>query len=199
MIQLVTRSWEAIQTLHEHIWKVVHWVMESAGKSMADGLGIALCLVDMLPTIPLQLTFNTVTARLPGCTPEAHAHASPLSTDRGAMTVLGKEILKGACGAEEKAMQATWLVTVTDAGSVKVTMVESEGSAIIPTVHARLLLRPYMHPHPQVSIPLDNIHHIAHHTLPTTRHLETMSLSRLEIKATFFRFQCVRFWQLKPN
>ena len=84
MIELITRSQEAIQALHECIWKVVHWVMESAGKSMADGLGIALHLVDMLPTIPLQLTFNTVTARLPGCTPEAHAHAPPPGTDRGA-------------------------------------------------------------------------------------------------------------------
>ena len=43
------------------------------------------------------------------------------------MTVLGEEILKSACGAEEKAMQPTWLVTVTGAGSVKVTTVESEG------------------------------------------------------------------------
>ena len=127
MIQLVTRSQEAIQALHERIWKVVHRVMESAGKSVADGLGISLCLVDMLPAIPLQLTFNTVTAGLSRCTPEALTNSSPLSTDRGAMTVLGKEILKGAWGTEEKMMQATWHVTVTDAGSVKVTTVGSEG------------------------------------------------------------------------
>ena len=81
MIQLITRSQEAIQALHDRIWKVVCQVMESAGKSMADGLGIALRLVDMLPAIPLQLTFNTVTARLSGCTPEALTYASPLSTD----------------------------------------------------------------------------------------------------------------------
>ena len=42
------------------------------------------------------------------------------------MTVLGEEILKSACGAEEKAMQPTWLVTATSAGSVKVTTVERE-------------------------------------------------------------------------
>ena len=75
MIELITRSWEAIQALHECICTVIHRVMESAGKSMADGLEIALHLVDMLPTIPLQLTFNTVTTRLPGCTPKAHAHS----------------------------------------------------------------------------------------------------------------------------
>ena len=34
MIQLITRSQEAIQALHECIWKVVRRVMESAGKSM---------------------------------------------------------------------------------------------------------------------------------------------------------------------
>ena len=94
---------------------------------MVDGLEIALRLVDMLPTIPLQLTFNTVMAWLPGCTPEAPAHALPPGTDQGAMTVLGEEILKSACCAEEKAMQPTWLVTATNAGSVKVTTIESEG------------------------------------------------------------------------
>ena len=51
MIELIMSSGEAIQALHEHIWKVVTQVMEDAGKSVADGLGIALCLVDMLPTI----------------------------------------------------------------------------------------------------------------------------------------------------
>ena len=81
MIELITRSWEAIQALHECIWKVVHQVMESAGRSVVDGLGIALRLVDMLPTIPLQLTFNTVTAGLPGYTPEAHAHTLPPGTN----------------------------------------------------------------------------------------------------------------------
>ena len=69
MTQLITRSQEAIRVLHECIWEVVHQVMESAGKSAADSLGIALHLVDMLLSIPLYLTFNTVTAKLPGFTP----------------------------------------------------------------------------------------------------------------------------------
>ena len=69
MIELITRSQEAIQALHEHIWKVVSQVMENAGKSVADGLGIALRLVDMLPTIPLQLAFNTATAGCSGVHP----------------------------------------------------------------------------------------------------------------------------------
>ena len=118
MIQLVTRTQEAIQALHECIWKVVHQVMESAGKSVVDSLEIALHLVAMLPSIPLQLAFNSVTAKLPGFTPEALTYASPLSINQGAMTVLGKEILKGTHGAEEKVMQATWHVTATDAGLV---------------------------------------------------------------------------------
>ena len=73
MIELITRSWEAIQALHECIWKVVSQVMENAGNSVADSLGIALHLVDMLPTIPLQLAFNTTTAGLPGCATEVYA------------------------------------------------------------------------------------------------------------------------------
>ena len=81
MIQLVTRSQEAIWALHERIWKVVRRVMESAGKSAADSLEIALRLVDMLLSIPLLLTFNTVTAGVPGFTPKALTYASPLSTD----------------------------------------------------------------------------------------------------------------------
>ena len=90
MVQLVNRSQEAIQALHECIWEVVRRVMESAGKSAADGLGVALHLVDMLPTIPLQLTFNTVTAGLLGHTPKALTYASQRSIDRGVMTVLGR-------------------------------------------------------------------------------------------------------------
>ena len=73
MIELVTSSKEAIQALHERICKVFSQVIEDAGKSVADGLGITLHLVDMLPTIPLQLAFNTATAKLLGCTPKVYA------------------------------------------------------------------------------------------------------------------------------
>ena len=109
MIELITSSRKAIEALHERIWKVVSQVMEDAGKPASDGLGITLCLVDMLPTIPLQLSFNTATARLLGCVPEVYAmrpkmrtdgldfsHAPPLGSDQDAMAVLHKEILKSA-------------------------------------------------------------------------------------------------------
>ena len=124
MIELVTSSSEAIQALHECIWKVVSQVMEDAGKYTVDGMGIALHLVDMLPTIPLQLTFSTATAGLLECTPEVYAarpktrtdgldfsHAPPLGSDRDAMAVLREEILKIMPGTEEKAIQPTWLLT----------------------------------------------------------------------------------------
>ena len=55
--------------------------MEDTGKSMADGLGITLHLVDMLPSIPLQLAFNTATAGLIGCTPEVYAAQPKMRTD----------------------------------------------------------------------------------------------------------------------
>ena len=108
MVQFVNRSQEAIQALHECIWEVVHWVMESAGKSTVDGLGVALHLVGMLPTIPLQLTFNTVTAGLLGHTPKALMYASQSSIDCGAMSVLGEELIREPLSAKDKAMQAIW-------------------------------------------------------------------------------------------
>ena len=108
MVQLINRSQEAIQALHERIWEVVCRVMESAGKSMADSLGIALHLVAMLPTIPLQLTFNTVTAGPLRHTPEALTYASQCSIDRGAMTVLSEELTREPPSAKDKAMQAVW-------------------------------------------------------------------------------------------
>ena len=81
MKELIMNSGEAIQALHECIWKVVTQVMEDAGKSAADGLGIALCLVDILPIIPLQLAFNTATAELIGCTPKVYAAWPKMRTD----------------------------------------------------------------------------------------------------------------------
>ena len=81
MIELLTSSGEAIQVLHERIWKVVTRVMEDMGEFMADGLGITLRLVDMLPTIPLQLAFNTSTVGLIGWTPEVYAAQPKTRTD----------------------------------------------------------------------------------------------------------------------
>ena len=81
MIELITRSQESIQALHDRIWKVVIQVMEKAGKSTVDSLGITLHLVDMLPTIPLKLAFNTATAGLPGCAPEVYAVQPVMGTD----------------------------------------------------------------------------------------------------------------------
>ena len=88
MVQLVDRSQGAIDALHGRIWEVVCQVMESAGKSTVDGLGVALHLVNMLPTIPLHLSFNTVTAGLLRHTPKALTYASQGSIDRGAISVL---------------------------------------------------------------------------------------------------------------
>ena len=45
----LTESSQAIEALHDRIWMVVLKVMEDAGKPVADGLGIAMRLVDMLP------------------------------------------------------------------------------------------------------------------------------------------------------
>ena len=71
----------------------VRRVMESAGKSTADGLGIALHLWACFDH-PLQLTFNTVTAGPLGHTLEALTYASQCSFDHGAMTVLSEELIR---------------------------------------------------------------------------------------------------------
>ena len=92
MVRLIERSQEDIQALHDRIWKVTSRVMGSAGRSATDGIGIALHLVGLLPTIPLQLAFNTITPELPGHTPRALTYASQDSVDRGAMSVLGEEL-----------------------------------------------------------------------------------------------------------
>ena len=91
MIQLITRSQEAIQALHERIWKVVCQVMESAGKSVVDGLRIALLLVDSFQP-SLATDFQHSHSQDTQVYTRGPPYASPLSTDQGAMTVLGKEI-----------------------------------------------------------------------------------------------------------
>ena len=66
-------SEEAIEVLHDRIWTVVVKVMEDAGKPVADGLGIAMHLVDMLPTIMIHLAFHSSTSGLTGFVPEIYA------------------------------------------------------------------------------------------------------------------------------
>ena len=113
MVRLIEGSQEAIQALHDRIWKVTSRVMESAGRSAADGIGIALHLVGLLPTIPLQLAFNTITPELPGYTPRALTYASQDSVDRGAMSVLGEELTRAPTRGHDQATQASSRVMTT--------------------------------------------------------------------------------------
>ena len=55
-------------------WSVGLWKVQA--NPAADSLGIALHLVSMLMTIPLQLAFNTVTPEPPGYTPRALTYTS---------------------------------------------------------------------------------------------------------------------------
>ena len=72
MRDFLTESDKAIEALCDHIWSVVMKVMEDAGKPAADGLGITMHLVDMLPTIPLHLAFQSATPGLSGFAPEVY-------------------------------------------------------------------------------------------------------------------------------
>ena len=127
MVWLINRSQEAIQALHDRIWEVVRRVMESAGRSAVDGVGIAMHLVSLLPTIPLQPAFNTVTPKLPGYTPRALTYASQDSIDCGAMSVLSEELVRDPTRGHDQVMQASSHVMATDTVSTRFVTVEGTG------------------------------------------------------------------------
>ena len=127
MVRLIEGSQEAIQALHDRIWKVTSRVMESAGRSATDGIGIALQLVDLLPTIPLQLAFNTITPELPGYTPRALTYASQDSVDRGVMSVLGEELTRDPTRGHNQATQASSRMTTTDTISTRFMTIRGTG------------------------------------------------------------------------
>ena len=127
MVRLINRSQEAIQALHDRIWKVISRVMESTGRSAADGIGIALHLVGLLPTIPLQLAFNTITPEPPGYTPRALTYASQDSIDRGAMSVLGEELTRDPTRGHDQVTQASSRVTTTDTVSTRFMTIRGTG------------------------------------------------------------------------
>ena len=80
---------------------VVTRIMEDAGAPASNGLGIAICLVDMLPTIPADLAFHTTVPMLTSFVLEVYAskpwlktnilnltHTPPPHSDHMAMDVL---------------------------------------------------------------------------------------------------------------
>ena len=112
------------------------------------------------------------------------SHACPTRQQlRRAMAVLHEEILKNACGTEEKAIQPTWLLTVASVGSISVKAVENEGGDdpnsphaslspaichLIPQHHMCLLL--------QLCMWLILWCHIVHQSLPANPHLQIIIL-----------------------
>ena len=127
MVRLIEGSQEAIQALHDCIWKVTSRVMGSVGRSAADSIGITLHLVGLLPTIPLQLAFNTITPELPGYTPRALTYASQDSVDRGAMSVLGEELIRAPTRGHDQATQASSCVTTMDTASTRFVTIRGTG------------------------------------------------------------------------
>ena len=103
---LFMESEDANEALHDCIWTVILKVMEDAGASTSKGLGIAVCLVDMLSTILIHLTSHTSTLSLTSFMPEVYAgwpwlrmnimdltHMPPLQSDQNALDVLSEEII----------------------------------------------------------------------------------------------------------
>ena len=86
--------------------------MEDAGSPVSNGLGIAIHLVDMLPTILANLAFHTIAPMLTSFPPEVYAsnpwlktnilnlmHTPPPHSDHMAMDVLHDEIVCNLGGA----------------------------------------------------------------------------------------------------
>ena len=81
----------------------------------------------MLPTIPLQPAFNTVTAKPPGYTPRALTYASQDSIDRGAMAILGEELTRDPTRAYDQVMQVSGHVMMAT-GTVSTRFAPVEGT-----------------------------------------------------------------------
>ena len=129
----LTESEEAIEVLHDCIWTVIVKVMEDAGKPMADGLGITVCLVDMLPTIPIHLAFHSSTPGLTSFVPEVYAawprfrtdvldfsHMPPPQSNWKALDILHEEIIKNMGGASKmaKAVEPAACFAVADLSTI---------------------------------------------------------------------------------
>ena len=129
-------SKDAIEVLHDCIWTVVVVkVMEDAGKPAANGLGITMHLVDMIPTILLHLAFHSSTPELTGFMPEVYtaqpkfrmdaldfSHVPPPQSDQKVLDVLCEEIFNNMCGAPEmaKVVETTWCLAMSDVSTIGV-------------------------------------------------------------------------------
>ena len=104
--EFIAESENTIQMQQDHIWTVVTKVMEDASAPVSNGLGIAICLVNMLPSILTDLAFHTMVPMLTSFMPEMYAskpwlktnildlmHTPPPHSDHMAMDVLRDKII----------------------------------------------------------------------------------------------------------
>ena len=110
--EFVTESKNAIEALHDCIWTVVSRIMEDTGAPVSDGLGIAMYLVDMLPTILI----HSAAPMLTGFMLEVYAswpwlrtniinlmHTPALHSNWMILDVLHEEIINNISGAPKVA------------------------------------------------------------------------------------------------
>ena len=72
--EFIAESENAIQAQVDHIWMVVTGVMEDTGVPVSHGLGIAIHLVDSLPSIPADMVFHTLAPLLTSIGLEVYAN-----------------------------------------------------------------------------------------------------------------------------
>ena len=129
----LTESENAIEALHDCILTVMIKVMEDTGAPVSDGLGITVCLVDMLPTILIHLAFHSTMPMLTSFVPGVYAswpwlrmnimdvmHTPPLQSDWKTLDVLHEEIINNLGGAPKAAnvVQPTACFSVPSLSSV---------------------------------------------------------------------------------
>ena len=78
-VEFLTEVEALLQVQQNHIWMVVHQTTEDVSASMSNSLVVALHLLNMLPTLLANFTFNTTAPLLTGFVPEVLAHQTWLA------------------------------------------------------------------------------------------------------------------------
>ena len=106
LVDFIMEAETLLQMQQNCIWIVVNEMTEDGGAPVGNGLTIALHLLDMLPTLPANLTFNAAAPLLTGFVLEVYAsqpwlalnaldltHTLPPQSDQMAMNMLKDEVI----------------------------------------------------------------------------------------------------------
>ena len=105
-MEFLTQAKAILQLKQNHIWMVVHQTTEDASTHANNGLAVALCLLNMLPTLLANFTFNAAVPLLTSFALEVYAswpwltlssldimHTLPPHSDCMAIDILKNKII----------------------------------------------------------------------------------------------------------